>query len=233
MSEDAKGPAFWGAVDAKFLIVTAVSLGTLLGPVSQFIGGQYQLKLDTAAAAHKQRIDFIDKLVKAQELKDEPARVLARLDVLQLLRGTLERDDGMNTFVSEELGRTQKQYDALLELQKARAEVPATPPCAGAAADSGAPRPSAQALDAVKRAERQLSERLLLTSPNGPVPGVPMTGTLPPPPTGPCKRYAANAPGSSVAKAELEGACRSADSGREAWMARVGNSMVSCSCLER
>lgn len=228
---DAQRTTFWGSVDAKFLIVTAVSVGTLLGPISQFIGGQYQLKLDKAAAAHKQRMDFIDKLVKAQELKDESARVLARLDVLQLLRGTLESGDGMNEFVTEELGRTQKQYDALLELQKARAEVAATAPSPGAA-DSGAPRPTAQALDAVKRAERQLSERILHTSPVAPVPGIPTPGT-PPLPTGPCKRYAVSAPGTAVPAAELEAACRAADAGREAWMARAGNSTVTCSCLAR
>lgn len=228
MSDTPKN-SFWAGVDAKLLIATVAGLGALLGPVSQLVEGHYKLKLDALEAEHKLRLDFIERLVKAQELDDASARVLARLDVLQLLRGTLPRDDGMNAFVTEELARTKQQYESLLALQQARSEAPTSAPSSSAAHDP-APAPDKDALAKVKRAERELSSRLLLTAPRP----QPIIAVAPPPAVAqPCKRYSASAPGSSVAPAELQAACQAADVGAERWMARAAASLVTCSCAER
>ncbi|MFZ5894853.1 MAG: hypothetical protein ACOY0T_27580 [Myxococcota bacterium] len=229
MSDTPKSTGFWTGVDAKLLIATIAGLGTLLGPVSQLVEGHYKLRLDALEAEHKLRLDFIERLVKAQELDDPSARVLARLDVLQLLRGTLPKDDGMTAFVGEELARTKQQYESLLALQQARADAP-TQAASPAAPHDPAPAPDKEAVAKVKRAERELSSRLLLTAPR-PQPTI----TVAPAPAvaQPCKRYSASAPGSSVPPAQLQEACQAADVGAERWMARAAASLVTCSCAER
>jgi hypothetical protein len=227
MNDEPRTVRFWEGVDAKLLIVTIAGLGALLGPISQFIEGHYKLKLDALEAEHKLRLNFVERLVKAQELDDASARVLARLDVLQLLRGTLPSDDGMNAFVSEELTRTKQQYESLLALQQARTEVPpaVAPP---AVEPDPAPAADKEAIAKVKRAEREVSSRLLLTTPRAPamVP-VPVARAQP------CKRYSASAPGSSASPAQLQEACQAADVGAERWMAKAAAFFVTCSCAER
>ncbi|HEX2882145.1 MAG TPA: hypothetical protein VHO25_21645 [Polyangiaceae bacterium] len=219
--------SFWSGVDAKFLIVTLAGLSALLGPITQAVDGYTKARLAKTAAGHQQRLDFIDKLVKAQELDDESQRVLARLDVLRLLSGTLEKDDGLNSFVTEELTSTRKQYDALLKLQIERekdSETPAPPHPVGAT-----PSPKVEA-EAVKVARREVTKQLLLTSPFAESP----SAIAPPTTLKPCQRYKANAPGSALSQVELEAACRAADSNAgDAWMARQGAVTVLCQCTQR
>jgi hypothetical protein len=223
---------FWSGVDAKFLVVTAAGIGTLLGPIAAVVSGQYKLRLDAMAAEHAQRLDFIDKLVKAQQLTDESQRVLARLDVLELLKGSLPSDDAMKVFVSSELHRTQQQYDALLKLQLARQDLPssASSPCP-ATSTSVAPKPETPAAEAaVRAAQRRVSEQLLLPTPTR-IPAPELLLTAQPPRA--CQAFSASAPGSSLPPAQLEATCRSSDGGQDDWQAREGNAIVLCHCRKR
>jgi hypothetical protein len=219
--------SFWSGVDAKFLIVTLAGLGALLGPLTQIVDGYSKARLANAAAAHQERLDFIDKLVKAQELKDESQRVLARLDVLRLLSGTLAKDDSLNGFITEELTRTRSQYDALLKLQIEREKDSEAPLPSAPVGTKSSPKIEAQA---VKEARREVTKQLLLTSPVVEPPSV----SVLPATLAPCQRYKANAPGSSVNPTELEAACRAADSNAgDAWMTRQGAVTVLCQCAQR
>lgn len=249
MSGDAAPPtgpgpgSFWGAVDAKFLIITLAGLAGILGPVSDYLAARTKLSVDSAAANHKQRLDFLAELVRAQELKDEPQRVLARLDVLELLNGTLAEGDRLKDYVKSELEKTRSQYKALLDLQIVRLEVgealapnppapastssaaPPVPAAAGSNAPPAAlPLASNDALRKLQTAQRQVAARVLVTSPAAIQQAQPFR---------PCVRIAADAPGTRATQAEIEAACRAADSGAVEWMARSDSLLVSCRCAAR
>jgi hypothetical protein len=211
---------FWNGVDAKFLCATLLGLVGLFGPIKSVIDSEYKQRLADQQTVHQQRMDLIDKLLKAQELDDERQRVLARRDILSLMHVTFGNLYGIDAFVTAEQASADQQLKALLSLQVE--EVEAT--IHGKVASS-LPKASDRLVDA----KRKVAETVLVTSSTK----APTTIEVRTENRVECTEVRARAPGASLSSADAAAICRELDLGARSWLAQAKGQYINCECLGR